>query len=139
MIGSVVEAFINDVRGARKGDPIVICGRVAEQSRYAKLAAALSDIRLLFTFGYERIIDIKFAASIAPDGRLISDPGRATSDAVVPCTQHVFRRTTAGQEVILLCNSSGTALAVESQIPDPELIAALRRELAKGNSKDEST
>jgi hypothetical protein len=41
-------------------------------------------------------------------------------------TRHVYRQTGVGHEVILLCNSAGTAVAVESEISDAALISALR-------------
>jgi hypothetical protein len=51
------------------------------------------------------------------------------SQAIAP--EHVFRNATAGDEVVVLCNSAGTAIAVESEIPDAELVRMLRSHLAK--------
>ena len=119
-IGSVADELIDDVRSLRRENPIVICGKVApeEPSEYDKeLVAALAGNRLAFTFGYELIIDIKWAARIGRDGSLTDVPDLVGSNKSVRSTRHVFRKTAAEEEVILLCNPAGTALAVASEIP----------------------
>jgi hypothetical protein len=41
-------------------------------------------------------------------------------------TRHVYRQKSVGHQVILLCNSAGTAVAVESETSEAALISVLR-------------
>jgi hypothetical protein len=128
-IASIADELMSDARRVRRGDPIVICGTIAaeEPSEFDKeFAAALSDERSVFTFGYELTIDVKWAARIARNGDLTEYPDLMGSNTTVRSSRHVFRNTYAEQDVVLLCNHAGTALAVESEIPDPDFVNVVR-------------
>jgi hypothetical protein len=119
-IDRVVE-LISAMKGALVGDPLVILGTVLK-----KLADDLPDKVTNFgTFGYLLTIDVKRAVRIGRDGHTRYAADRIKKDEI-RSTRHVYRHTSVGQEVILLCNSSGTAIAVESEIRDAALISALR-------------
>ena len=128
----VIVALISDIYGAFAGDPLVIYGKVLEKPGwdYERMTG-------LSTFGYELTIDVKRAVRIARDGHTTDAADHIESDASVRSTRHVFRQTSAGQEVILLCNSRGTALAVESEIRDAALISALRGAPAEESGEPE--
>lgn len=139
---SVAGECRDDFRGLRNGDPIVICGKippVQDEDILKAWGRILADSRLAFTFGYELTIDVKWAAQISREGTLTEIPDRIGSNQVVRSTRQVFRKVTAGEEVILLCNPAGTALAVESEIPDAALVSALRDIRADESRTDDST
>jgi hypothetical protein len=117
----VIVELISDISAAFAGDPLVIYGKVLEQPGWD-----FERVTGLGTFGYELTIDLKRAVRIARDGRVTDAADCIESDASVRSTRHVYRQIRAGQEVILLCNSTRTALAVESEIRDAALISALR-------------
>lgn len=128
----VIAELVSDIYGAFAGDPLVIYGRVLEKPGWD-----FERVTGLSTFGYELTIDVKRAVRIARNGHTADAADRIESDASVRSTRHVYRQMRAGQEVILLCNSRGTALAVESEIHDAALISALRGAPAKESGKPE--
>lgn len=140
-IVSVGVDCIGEFQGLRNGDPILLCGMILQEERgdfYTEYGKKLTDQRLAFTFGYKLKIDVKWAIRIAEDGSLKEVPDLVGSEKTVQSTRHVCRSAKPGEELVLLCNPAGTALAVESELPDPALVNALRDALADG-SADQST
>ncbi len=125
--------LIFDVKGAVVGDPLVIFGTVQE-----KLGDDFPEkVTGCGTFGYYLGIHVKRAVRIARDGRT-RDAADLIKRDLVRSTRHVYRQTSAGEDVILLCNSAGTAIAVESEIHDAALINALRGAPAKESETDDA-
>lgn len=110
------------MKGALAGDPLVIFGTVLKKDG-DELPEKVTNFG---TFGYLLIIDVKRAVRIGRHGHTRDAPDRIKNDAWIRSTRHVYRQVSAGKEVILLCNSAGTAIAVESEIQDAALVSALR-------------
>ena len=137
---SAAQEWFGDVRAVRRGDPLVICGKVPPEKPpdfYRDYAAILADNRLAFTFGYELTIEVRWAARIARDGSLTEAPDYLAGSRTVRSARHVTRKAPAGEKVVLICNSAGTALALESDIPDPALADVLRNALPGECAADE--
>ena len=142
MIADVGGETLSDIRAARNGDPVVLCGRIHREKPkdfYEQYAATLVDDRVAFTFGYHLTIDVVWAGRIARDGHLIEVVDRIGTDKTVRSTRHIFRRAVAGGDIVLLCNSDGTAVADEKEIPDAALVSWLRDVLTDKRRADPST
>lgn len=133
-IAMVADETGRDIRAAQRGDPLVMCGRVHPRPEgwYDELAEEMvhTRTRAAFTFGYCLEIDVVWAGRIAPDGCVIEAVDRMGNDQTVPSTRRISRRATPGADIVLLCNSEGTALADGAEIPDPVLVRWLRDFLA---------
>lgn len=120
--GSIVEALegfanilmslvgtISDGLGAFRGDPLIVAGTVTKRTIEEREWWPDGALVRLF-FGFDLEVDARRVVRISRDGIAVGEPGRQVP-GTVESTRHLVRRLAVGDEVVLVCNSEGRAVA----------------------------
>jgi hypothetical protein len=119
----MIPLMIIDLRAFR-GDPIVMRGEVVKKSEWSDDAAPAPFFKWIL--GYDLEVNVKKAVRIGRDG-YHEDQDRIGDEKEVPSTRRVNRKIKElNQEIFLVCNPSGRAVAFVSDLHDDVVAEELR-------------
>jgi hypothetical protein len=109
---------VRDVRAAFRDDPIVLRCKVVKREEGNAFDDVSSTMGAMY--GYNLLADVERAVRIGRDGSTSWDPKLLGSEKRVPTTWRVYDQAPEAQEVVLICNSAGRAVALLSDLHDDE-------------------
>lgn len=116
LIAMLFVGTVGDLRGAF-GDPILVSGEVVERTECADFNLSVTILRSVF--GYSLVVNVKRAVRIDRDGSTTESPNRVGLKQDVDTIRRVHHRVAEKQEVVLICTSTGRAVATLLDLCDP--------------------
>ena len=109
---------VRDLRAAFRSDPIVLRCKEVKKEEENDLDDVSSTMDAMY--GHYLLANVERAIRIGRDGSPSWDPKLLGTEKRVPTTWRVYDQAPEAQEVVLICNSAGRAVALLSDLHDDE-------------------